>query len=156
VLFVGLLPASIGVILGLMLGAAGGIWMSARLGLMLSLVNIGLDILLIPLFHALGGAVANTCSQLIYVIFLFLAVRRLYRVVLPWRDIRSIVLMGVLTTLVLPWFVQQWVPGILGLVLAIGAGGGGYLLAIWWTGYLRLAVLLPATVGGSALKGEAS
>jgi O-antigen/teichoic acid export membrane protein len=156
VLFVGLLPASIGVILGLMLGAAGGIWMSARLGLMLSLVNIGLDILLIPLFHALGGAVANTCSQLIYVILLFLAVRRLYRVVLPWRDIRSIVLIGGLTTLVLPWLVQQWVPGVLGLVLAIGAGGGSYLLAIWWTGYLRWSMLLPAPASGSALKGEAS
>ncbi|NJN67964.1 MAG: oligosaccharide flippase family protein [Chloroflexaceae bacterium] len=123
VLFIGLLPASIGVILGLLLSAAGGIWMSARLGIMLSIVNIALDILLIPPFQALGGAVANTCAQILFVVLLFFAARRLYRLVLPWRDIRGIVLIGVATTLVLPWLVQQWVPGPLGLVLAIGAGG---------------------------------
>jgi O-antigen/teichoic acid export membrane protein len=138
VLFMGMIPATIGVMLGLMLGAANGIWTSARLGIIMSVVNISLDMFLIPRFHALGGAVANTSSQIVYVLLLFVAVRQLYAIVLPWRTMGMVFLIGLLTTFVVPWGVQVWLPGIFGLFLAIGLGGGLYLATLWFLGYLKI------------------
>lgn len=137
VLFAGLLPGTIGIILGVVLGAAGGIWMSARLGIIVSVVNIVLDIILIPQLYAVGGAVASTVAQTIYVVLMFLAVRQLYSIELPWATIAKIVLVGALTTFLVPLLVEQMLPPPWGIIGAIGAGGVLYLGSVWLLGYLK-------------------
>ncbi|MDQ4078978.1 MAG: MATE family efflux transporter, partial [Chloroflexota bacterium] len=63
VLFAGLLPGVMGSMLGIMVSAVGGIWLHVRLGLVMSVVNVALAMVLIPREGALGAAVANTSAQ---------------------------------------------------------------------------------------------
>jgi O-antigen/teichoic acid export membrane protein len=136
ILFIGLLPGVMASLLGSMVGAVGGIWLSVRLGAAMSVVNIALNLLLVPRFGAIGGALANTGSQTVYVALLVITAGRMYRLDLPWRFVGGITAIGALTTLLLPELLKTWWPGIWGLLAAIGLAGGMYLTAVWSLGYL--------------------
>jgi len=138
ILFLGLLPGVLAAVLGCMIGAVGQAWLTVYLGVVLAAVNIGLDLLLIPQLGARGAAISNTGAQLLYTLLLVALVHRRFQVVLPWRTLGSIVGLGALTTLILPQIVQHWLPGIVGLVVAIGLGGVCYAGVVWGGGYLRL------------------
>jgi O-antigen/teichoic acid export membrane protein len=138
ILFIGLLPGVVASVLGFTMSAVGNAWLTVRLGVVLAALNIALDLLLIPHFGALGGAIANTGAQVMYTVLLLFVVRRRYRIELPWRILAGIVGLGVLTTLLLPSIIQRWSPGIWGLISAIVVGGACYILGIWSLGYLRL------------------
>jgi O-antigen/teichoic acid export membrane protein len=138
VLFAGLLSGVAAAMLSLTVSALGGIWLHVRLGLALSIVNLGLAFALAPRLGALGGAIANTGSQLLFAALLFVAARRLYKVAFPWRLVGEIMGVGALTTLLVPRIVLAWLPGAWGLVSAIVLAACLYALAIWRLGYLHL------------------
>lgn len=137
VLFIGLLPGVVSGLLGLALTATGGIWLSVRLGFLVAAVNIVLGLTLIPRYGALGGAVVNTSSQLLYTALILVLMYRLHRIEIPLRTLGSVASIGALTTLLLPQITLSYLPGFWGLVGTILFSGCSYLLLIWKLGYLQ-------------------
>ncbi len=137
VLFVGLLPGVVAAVLGFTINAVGNAWLAVRFGIGMAVLNIGLDLVLIPRLGALGGAIANSGAQLVYSLFLVVAARRLYQIEPPWRTLGSIMVVGLVTTFLLPKLVQLWLPGIAGLAGAIAVSGCAYTLAVWFLGHLQ-------------------
>ena len=152
VLFAGLLPGVVGSMLGIMVSAVGGIWLLVRLGLLISVVNVALALILIPREGALGAAIANTSSQGIHVLLLLLFVYRLYQISLPWRALAHICGLGFVTTFVVPRLVQMMLPGVVGMMLAVAVAAIAYAAAIWGFGYLRsLQPALPGAQRGTSI-----
>ncbi len=137
ILLSGLLFGVVAALLGIMIIATGRMWLHVGLGIVLAIVNIALDFFLIPTYGAIGGAIANTSSQVVHCIILTGVVMYLYNMTLPWRTFAGIGAVGVLTTYLAPQFIQSWLPGVWGLLVAIVLGGGLYLVAIWVFGYLK-------------------
>jgi O-antigen/teichoic acid export membrane protein len=137
ILLSGLLFGVVAALLGIMIIATGRMWLHVGLGIVLAILNIALDVFLIPKYGAFGGAIANTSSQIVHCIILIGVVMYLYNMTLPWRTFAGIGAVGVLTTYLAPQFIQSWLPGVWGLLVAIGLGGGLYLVAIWMFGYLK-------------------
>ena len=79
-------------------------------------------------------AIANTSTQLTYVVWLYIVVRGLSGVSLPWRPIGAIVGIGFVTTYLVPLFIQQWLPGVGGLVVAIVVSAVCYAGSLWASG----------------------
>jgi O-antigen/teichoic acid export membrane protein len=137
VLFLGLLPGVCGAVLGMTVSAVGGVWLHVRLGLVLSALNIGLDLALIPMLGARGAAVANTSAQVVFFVLLVVAMQRRYRIGPDWRVLGGIVGVGAITTFLLPRLVRLWLPGEWGVAGAIVVAAGAYVLTLWRLGYLR-------------------
>jgi O-antigen/teichoic acid export membrane protein len=137
-LFIGLIPGVLGGMFGIAIGALGGMWLLVRMGSLVAAVNIALALLLIPMFGATGAAVANTGSQFVHVCLLLYMISVRYHLVLPWRSLGNIVLLGAATTLLLPLGVEAWLPGIGGLAVAVFAAGLTYAIGLWALGYVRL------------------
>ncbi|HEY8477263.1 MAG TPA: oligosaccharide flippase family protein [Chloroflexota bacterium] len=151
-MFVGLLP---GVAVGLLVGtlsAAGGVWLVVRLGAVMSAVNIALDLLLIPGYGAVGGAIAMTVTRFLYASVLLVAAMRLYQVRLPTKRLVVVVVVGLATTFALPMAGQRWAPGPFGLLLSIGVAATLYLALIRKLGYFAvLGVTAPFPIRGNPL-----
>jgi len=137
ILLVGLMPGVLAGIFSLTVNAVGGIWLLVRLGIPLVALNVVLNILLVPAMGAVGGAIANTGTQVAYTFMLILIVSQRYRIALPYRAVGGVVLIGALTTFALPTVLQGWLPGVVGLLAAAAAAGCVYLIAIWSMGYLK-------------------
>jgi len=137
VLLLGLLPGVITGLFSMLVNAVGGIWLQVKLGLAISAVSIGLDLILIPRFGALGAAIASTTTQLAYAIFLAVIIRRKYQIMLPFRPVVSIVVIGAFTTFLVPTLTQSWFSGIAGLVSAIIVAAALYMTTTFSLGYFR-------------------
>ena len=131
VLFLGLVPATVAGVFGLTIGALSKVWLQVRIGVVLAIFNIVLDFVLIMW---LCTAIANTSTQLTYVVWLYIVVRGLSGVSLPWRPIGAIVGIGFVTTYLVPLFIQQWLPGVGGLVVAIVVSAVCYAGSLWASG----------------------
>ncbi|MEM7737873.1 MAG: MATE family efflux transporter [Deinococcota bacterium] len=136
VLFLGLVPATVAGVFGLTIGALSKVWLQVRIGVVLAIFNIVLDFVLIMWLQlgAFGAAIANTSTQLTYVVWLYIVVRGLSGVSLPWRPIGAIVGIGFVTTYLVPLFIQQWLPGVGGLVVAIVVSAVCYAGSLWASG----------------------
>ena len=89
-----------------------------RLGFFASVLNIGLDLILIPKYGAVGAAIANSASQLVSgVVGISLSVRRL-NLTFPLRSVARIAL-AALSAAAVAGLISSWLGG---LVLAIAAG----------------------------------
>jgi O-antigen/teichoic acid export membrane protein len=137
VLFAGMIPGVVGGMLGITIGAVGGMWLLVRVGVGISVVNIVLALVLIPQFGALGAAIANTGSQFVHVALLVGAITSTYRLNLPWRSIGKLIALGLLTTFLLPTLLQDAIPGLFGLGVAVTAAGITYAIGVWALGYVR-------------------
>lgn len=137
IFFVGLLPGVLSGLFGLTVSALNRIWLMAKLGLAMALLNLLLDVLLIPTWHAQGAAIANTLSQAVHMFSLLWVVRSLTGVQLPWRALGGLSVIGGLTTWLLPSTLATWLPGPAGLATRIVLAGGCYTAAVWSLGYLR-------------------
>ncbi len=142
VLLIGLVPGVLSGVLGTLILATGRVWLSLSASILLSAVNIVLDLILIPRYAALGAAFASTMSQLVYAMILFAIVARVFGIDLPWRRLLGIVVSGAVTTFVLPVMLELWIPGALGLVSAIVLSAAVYIVVVGLSGYLQ--ILLPA------------
>jgi O-antigen/teichoic acid export membrane protein len=136
ILFLGLVPATVAGVFGLTIGALSKVWLQVRIGIVLAIVNIVLDFVLIMWLQlgAFGAAIANTSTQLTYVVWLYVVVKGLAGVSLPWRSIGAIVGIGFLTTYVVPSLIQQWLPGTVGLIVAIIVSAACYASSLWASG----------------------
>jgi O-antigen/teichoic acid export membrane protein len=129
ILFLSLLPGVLGGVFGMLLNAAGGIWFQVVMGLVLAVINITLDILLIPRYGAIGAAIANSAAQFVYAFLLFLVVLPMYQIALPWKKLGAIIGAGLLATFCVPWLIQFFVGSsggvvnllVLGSIICIGA-----------------------------------
>lgn len=112
-------------------------WLAVRVGLGVAAFNLTLNLLLIPRYGALGAAVSNALAQITYCLFLFGVVRPLTDVRLPWKDLGSLALISFVTAYLLPELVQQLIPGLGGLFVAIATAVGSYLGLIMRLGYAQ-------------------
>ena len=89
-----------------------------RLGIVVALLNIGLNLLLIPRYGAIGAAFGNSGSQVVSgVVGIAYSTRRL-NLPFPLRSLGRIAL-AALSAAAIAWLISTWLGG---LVLAIGAG----------------------------------
>lgn len=137
VLFAGLLPGVVTGVLGVTLIAVGRIWLSAGVGTGISIVNIVMNIILIPRFGALGGAMANTSTQLIYTAVLFAAMYRMYGIRVPIRTLIEVAGVSAVTTFLLPRAIQLLLPEAWGLAGAVIVSGCLYLAIAWRLGFVE-------------------
>jgi O-antigen/teichoic acid export membrane protein len=137
ILLVGLLPGVAAAVLGLTISAAGAIWLHVPFGLGLSALNIVLSLTLTPRYGAVGAALASTLTQITSFAISLVAVQRLFGIQPPWRLLLGVVLVGLLTTLLVPLLVQYWLPGFWGLGGAILFAGALYLAGTWRFGHLQ-------------------
>ena len=136
-LFVGLLPGVTASLLISTLSATGRIWLIATLVAVVSIINIVLDLLLIPQFGAFGGALAVTLSQTVYAALLLLAVLRMYRVKFPGLTLARILFVGALTTFLLPAVTRIALSGIWGLGTSVVLASLVYATTMWRLGYFQ-------------------
>ncbi|MHB1414313.1 MAG: oligosaccharide flippase family protein [Chloroflexota bacterium] len=137
ILFLGLIPGTIAAMFGLMVNAVGGVWLHVKLGVIISVFNITLNLILTPAYGAVGSAVATTGTQVVHVALLVAATHRLYGLRLPWRALVSLLAIGVATTFLLPELLRAYLPGTWGLFAAIGLSGCLYLMLVWRLGHLQ-------------------
>jgi len=137
ILFAGLVPGVVSSVFGSVIAAVNRMWLNFWINFSLAGINIVLDLLLIPGYGAVGGAVANTAAQLGAAVFAFLALRRVVTVTLPWRALSLIIAVGGVTTYLLPHLLQKLLPGTPGLLLAVAAAALLYPLSLWQLGFLK-------------------
>jgi O-antigen/teichoic acid export membrane protein len=142
VLFIGLVPAVVAGVLGLTIGALSQVWLQVRIGITLAILNIVLDVVLITWlqYGAVGAAIANTGTQLTYAFWLYVVVRELSGVSLPWQNIFMVMAIGLVSTLVVPWLILQWLPSVMGLFVAIVVSALLYGMGLWVTGLMTTLV----------------
>jgi O-antigen/teichoic acid export membrane protein len=138
VLFLGLIPGTVAALAGLFISAVGGIWINVKIGALVALINITMDMALIPSLGALGGSIANTASQVLNTVFSIVIIWRIYKISLPWKEMGYLSAVSLGITLLLPMMIQEWLPGLGGLLGAIIVSALVYLAAIWKLGYLHL------------------
>jgi O-antigen/teichoic acid export membrane protein len=142
VLFIGLVPAVVSGVLGLTIGALSKVWLQVRIGVTLAVFNIVMDVVMITWlqYGAVGAAIANTSTQLTYAVWLYVVVRELSGVSLPWRAIFAVLGIGFLATFVVPWLILQWLPSVLGLFVAIFVSSLCYGVGLWFSGLMTTLV----------------
>ena len=84
VLIIGIVPGALSVAMTLSLSAGGGVWSVVKVGFLLSLANLGLDLLLIPHSAAVGAALANTLTQFGYAVAVLGVAFRKFALKMPW------------------------------------------------------------------------
>ena len=137
-LLVSLVPSVLAGMYSLTLNAIGGIWRNVWLGLAVAVVNVTLDLTLIPRLGAFGGAVATVCAQCLYLTGLLLLANARFDLRVRWGTPLRILAVALLTTLLLPALALRLVGGIPGLALSVLLGGGLYALYVWKAGLLTL------------------
>lgn len=140
VLFAGLVPGVVSCVFGLVIAALNKMWWSLSINFSLALINIVLDVLLIPSMGAYGGAIANTSAQLGAALLAFFVMKRVLApflsLTLPWGSLLAVVAIGAATAYGLPVLVQWTLPGTVGLLLAVPTAAASYLLLVWKLGFL--------------------
>jgi O-antigen/teichoic acid export membrane protein len=132
------------------LGAIGRMRPVVMAGLAASFVNVGLDVLLIPDYEAVGAAIANVGAQLTLGIPITL---------IAWREVgpidwqRSAVVGAAVTSIlagVVAWSCVAALGGVLGLVVGAGAGIGVFTVTAAVIGLVSPADAswLDTTLGG--------
>lgn len=137
ILLVGIFPGMMIGITGLTLSGIGGIWDRVKAGVLMIFVNIGLDLLLIPGYGALGAAIANLTSQTANAILLIIILHNKYQLMYPWRGIAEISLVGFLSAAIPPYFLLRQFPSIMGVIIVIPVSAVAYLAAIKSLGFGR-------------------
>jgi O-antigen/teichoic acid export membrane protein len=138
ILFSGLLAGTVAGVFGVIISALRYIWLHVGFGLVVMVVNIMLDIILIPAWGATGAAIANAGAQISYSLLLYLFLRRRCQLALPWMKLGTIIAIGALTTFLLPRGIVAEIPHVGGLVLAIVVSGCCYVAALWRFGFFRI------------------
>jgi O-antigen/teichoic acid export membrane protein len=96
-----------------------------------ALVNLGLDILLIPPFGAVGVAVANLISGAIGLLYAFWAARRVLPLPIAWRDAAKTGIASLVMALFLwPFYGRGELLDLLGAVIGGAAIYGAVMLAL--------------------------
>lgn len=137
ILLTGLIPGVLAGVVGLTMNGLGRLWGLVRFSLSAAIVNVLVNIILVGRLGASGGAIANTVSISVVAVLLLGVATRLAHLDVPLRDVLGIVVVGFLTTFVIPAASQQYVPGLIGVLLGISLGGALYALGIWQMGYLK-------------------
>jgi O-antigen/teichoic acid export membrane protein len=144
ILFLGLLPGVISGVFGLAISAVGGIWLHVRIGVLISVVNIGLNVWLAPSYGAVGSAVATTAAQILAAGILIVVASRTYRIKLPFANLAGVIAIGIVATGLVPLAVQQQMGGLPGLIVAVALAGLLYVPAAWWFVNRTVAVRVSA------------
>jgi O-antigen/teichoic acid export membrane protein len=147
ILYLGLIPAVLVGVLNIALSTLGGVWWLALGGVSIAIVNLVLNILLIPGGGAVGAALANTLAQVAMLGLLLALVWLRYRLAYPWALIARLMVYGVLSTLILPalafWLIPSpWLGLLLAVILAAGAYAALLLSSQSFKAYLPSGLLL--------------
>jgi O-antigen/teichoic acid export membrane protein len=143
VLYLGLFPAVAAGVAGIVLSALNRPWLIIPLGVVAAIINVALNLALIPRYGAFGGAIANTVAQVSLVVMMYGLIIRLWRFRLPWRSLAVVISLGFVATFLLPEAVQWAVTGPSGLLVAIVTAVAAYLLGLRRFGLIAL-LLRPA------------
>jgi O-antigen/teichoic acid export membrane protein len=125
-------------VLGLTMNAINKIWYTLPLSLSVAVINLTLDWLLIPHYHALGGAVANSTAQLANAVAHIVLVQRLTGAALPHRQLLTLALTALVSTYLVPAFLQTLLPQPVAIFSSILLGASCYLVGLWLFGFLNV------------------
>ena len=129
-------------------------WFLVRFGLVMAVLNIGLDVWLIPRGHAIGAAWANGVAQAIAVVGLTVFAAARLDLHVPWRDLARIVLACVPMFIVARSAAALTTPAV-GVLVGVPLGALTYALGVRVTRALKpvdvmrlraLASLLPRSL----------
>lgn len=137
ILIIGLISGTLGGMLSLTISSIGGIWIRCWVGIISAAINIGANLFLIPKMGAIGAAIGNTIGQTAAMLLMIAVLEFRYKVRLPWKAMGGIVGFGALTTLLLPWNIQNLISGLSGLITAIIVSSITYILVVWALGYFK-------------------
>lgn len=138
ILFSGLLFVVSTEVFSITLAALDRLWLSVRLGLAIAILNIVLNLILIPPFGAYGAALSNIAAQFSYSVLAFLLVKHVCHLTLPWRRLGGVALVGSFTTLLLPIALLSWFSTTLvSLALTILVSALSYGFLVWRLGFLQ-------------------
>lgn len=126
ILLVGNIVGALAAISSTVLHSVERQYIIVRLGLTVTVINIGLDFLLIPSYGAVGAAIANSGSQLISGVVGIAYTVHYLDLPFPFRALGRIGL-AALASAAAAWLVSLWLGG---LVLAIFAGVVAYPVAL--------------------------
>lgn len=148
VLLLGLAPGVIAGVFGLTVAAIDRPWSLLPLSGLVAVLNIVLDLVLIPRYGALGAALANSAAQIGFMLAAWFVLRRLTGMSPPLRALGTVPLLGAVATYGLPLLLLPLLPGAAGLLLAIVVAAVAYLLGIallspWLPGLELLGQHLP-------------
>lgn len=146
-LLVSLVPSVLAGMYSLTVNAIGGIWRNVWLGLAVAVVNVILDLTLIPRLGAFGGALATVCAQCLYLTGLLLLSNSHFDLRVRWGKPLQILGAAMLSTLLLPALIVRVVGGLPGVALSVVLGVGLYALYVRKAGLL--ALLRPEGAGTS-------
>ena len=122
-----------------------GIKLLEKTGLLFAMVlvcaaaNVGLNMVLVPLYGYFGAAVATFFSYGLYPVMVFWVTRRHLPWLIPWRTIRNIGV-AVLAAAGFWWLLRRDLTSAVDWVIFIGLSLGGftiYLLVLFFVGELR-------------------
>lgn len=143
ILLVGLVPGVASSIFAVTLNAGGEIWRNVKIGTIMAILNLSLDVLVIPRYMAVGAAAASTATQIINTFLLGGMVVHRYHVDLPYRAIVRIGIAGFLTMYLIPRMVSTLLPSNLAtFVLSMVVGGLGYVLLVWRSRWFKWGLSL--------------
>jgi O-antigen/teichoic acid export membrane protein len=106
ILLLSLLPAVITGMFGLAVNVLGEIWFYVKAGLVVCIVNIFLDIVIIPVRGAIGAAVATMLAQAFYSLLLFLRLRHMRYRVFDWKLIIILIFVALGVAGGIPYFIK--------------------------------------------------
>jgi len=122
ILIVGLFATSTTYIYGTLLTANGNLKELNRMAFITMILNIGLNLLLIPRFHALGSAVSSVTAQLFAAFYQMYLARKIFsfnRNLTFFKQLIVFITITVITSIACQYFIHSW---LLGSVI-IGAVG---------------------------------
>lgn len=137
----GLIPGSLAGLAMLTINATGRIWMNVRIGAVMALLNIALDIIFISGYGAIGASIANTSSQTITTIVVIIVLQKMYGIQMPWKKLPLLAIVSIISTLAIPILKQSMLMVLGNLIAVITVSAFVYLAAIWKLGYLPFADL---------------
>lgn len=109
-----------------------------RVMLVVAVVNISLDLILIPRYGITGAALANGAAQIVSTLLALLAMRSVTGPIGSWGTyLRPLV--ASLPAAALAWVVYNFVPTLWGVFLGGATGGFLFIIAARWTGAIRTA-----------------
>lgn len=136
-LFASAAVTSVGVVISPLLVGTDKQSVIAKYGTAVAVLNIALDLILIPKYAALGAAAANSAAQIAGVLGgAFYAIRYL-RVSFPWRSTATIYSTAAISVAPVAYFARQTHSGMALLVGSIAVGAALYLGLLVVTGELK-------------------
>lgn len=134
-LFVGLLPGVLLGVLSLTFNSINRPWSMLPVFVVTATINIGLAIVLVPRYGALGAALTNSFVQLASLGGGYVVAQRVFPVAFPWRDLIRLGLLAAAAAYAWPTLLLRFGTSPLMLAITMASAAALYITAVTVAGY---------------------